>query len=153
MEELIRNGARGGSTPVELTAKAKQTVTLDASSSKDPDGHTLHYHWWVYEEAGLAGTQGADVTVNGAYSAQTQVTIKSPCRPARLAVLPCKGEGGAHHPGSYRRRNATADLLSPRNTSGTGASNTVTVTVAPNGTPTVVANKAVLFGIRLGRQP
>jgi hypothetical protein len=93
--ELVVNG-QGGTSPLELAAAAKQTVTLDATGSKDPDGHTLHYHWWVYEEAGLAGTHGADVTINGANSPQAQVTITSPCRPAWLPLLPCKGEGVAH---------------------------------------------------------
>jgi hypothetical protein len=93
--ELVVNG-QAGTSPIELTAEAKQTVTLDAAGSKDPDGHTLHYHWFVYQEAGLAGTQGADVTVNGTNSPQAQVTIKSPCRPAWLPLLPCKGEGVAH---------------------------------------------------------
>jgi hypothetical protein len=93
--ELVVNG-QGGTSPVELTAAAEQTVALDAAGSKDPDGYTLHYHWWVYEEAGLAGTHGADVTISGANSPQAQVTIKSPCRPAWLPLLPCKGEGVAH---------------------------------------------------------
>jgi Cellulose-binding Sde182, nucleoside hydrolase-like domain/Cellulose-binding protein Sde0182, C-terminal domain len=93
--ELVVNG-RGGTSPIELTAAAKQTVAVDAAGSEDPDGDTLHYHWWVYEEAGLAGTHGADVTINGANSTHAQVTIKSPCRPAWLPLLPCKGEGVAH---------------------------------------------------------
>jgi hypothetical protein len=93
--KLVVNG-QAGTSPVELVAGAKQTVTLDAVGSKDPDGDTLHYHWWVYEEAGLAGTQGADVTISGANSPQALLTIHSPCRPAWILRLPCRGEGVAH---------------------------------------------------------
>ncbi|MGB7549163.1 MAG: nucleoside hydrolase-like domain-containing protein [Terracidiphilus sp.] len=94
--ELVVNG-QAGKAPVELTVDAKQIVTLDATGSKDPDGQPLHYKWWVYEEAGLAGTHGADVTVSGANHPQARVTINSPCRAAWIpGVIPCRGEGVAH---------------------------------------------------------
>lgn len=94
--ELVVNG-QAGTAPVELTVAAKQTVTLDATGSTDPDGQTLHYKWWVYEEAGLAGSHGADVAITGATSPQAQVTINSPCRDAWIpGLIPCRGEGVAH---------------------------------------------------------
>jgi Protein of unknown function (DUF1593) len=93
--QLVVNG-QAGTSPVQLNAEAKQTVTLNAAGSTDPDGNTLHYRWWVYEEAGLTGTHGADVNVDGANTPQAKVTVKSPCRPAWLPLLPCKGEGVAH---------------------------------------------------------
>jgi hypothetical protein len=80
-----------------LTADAKQTVTLDAAGSKDPDGQALHYKWWVYEEAGLTGAHGADVTIGDATSPQARVTINSPCRAAWIpGIMPCRGDGVAH---------------------------------------------------------
>jgi hypothetical protein len=94
--ELVVNG-QPGSSPLELTADAKQTITLDAVGSTDPDGQPLHYKWWVYEEAGLAGSHGADIAIDNPTSQRVQVTVKSPCREPWLpGILPCRGEGVAH---------------------------------------------------------
>jgi hypothetical protein len=35
-----------------LAAKPGETVKLTAAGSKDPDGNTLTYNWFVYREAG-----------------------------------------------------------------------------------------------------
>jgi hypothetical protein len=94
--ELVVNG-QAGTAPIELTVDTKQTATLDAAGSKDPDGQTLHYKWWVYEEAGLTGSHGADVTLSGENTAQARVTVKSPCRAAWIpGIVPCRGEGVVH---------------------------------------------------------
>jgi hypothetical protein len=37
---------------LELAAKPGETVELTAAGSKDPDGNTVTYHWFVYREAG-----------------------------------------------------------------------------------------------------
>ena len=94
--ELVVNG-QPGTAPVEVTADAKQTITLDASGSRDPDGQTLQYKWSVYEEAGLTGTNGADVSLVNPTSQRTQVAINSPCRePWLRGIIPCRGDGIAH---------------------------------------------------------
>jgi len=94
--ELVVNG-KAGTGPIELTVNAKQTVTLDATGSKDPDGQTLHYNWWVYEEAGLTGSHGADVTISYAGTQKAQVIVNSPCRaPWIPGLIPCRGGGVAH---------------------------------------------------------
>jgi len=94
--ELVVNG-QPGKAPLELTADANQTITLDAAGSKDPDGQPLHYKWWVYEEAGLAGTHGADVSIRNPTAQQTQIAVNSPCRQPWLpGLIPCRGEGIAH---------------------------------------------------------
>jgi hypothetical protein len=80
-----------------MEADAGQTVTLDAAGSSDPDGQTLHYKWWVYAEAGLDGTHGADVIMSGADQQKAAVTVHSPCRQAWIpGMIPCRGEGVAH---------------------------------------------------------
>ena len=94
--KLVVNG-QPGKAPLELTADAKQTITLDATGSRDPDGNSLHYKWWVYEEAGLTGTHGADVAIRNPTAPQTQITVNSPCRQPWLpGVIPCRGEGVVH---------------------------------------------------------
>jgi hypothetical protein len=93
--ELVVNG-QAGTAPVELTVDANQVIPLDATGSKDPDGQTLHYRWWVYEEAGLSGTHGADVTIRNADGQQAEAVIHSPCRAGWIPGMPCRGEGVAH---------------------------------------------------------
>ena len=93
--EIVLNG-QPGTGALELTADAKQTITLEAAGSKDPDGQVIHYKWWVYDEAGLAGAHGADVTIEGADTARAQVVVNSPCRTNWLPLMPCRGEGLVH---------------------------------------------------------
>ena len=86
-----------GTAPIERTVDTGQTITLDAAGSSDPDGQPLHYTWWLYEEAGLSGTQGASVTIANPASPQARITVNSPCRdPWIPALRPCRGEGVAH---------------------------------------------------------
>ncbi len=93
---LVVNG-QPGTGPLELTAESGQVITLDAGGSKDPDRQALHYNWWVYEEAGLDGLRGADVTISDANAPQARVTVKAPCRePWLRGMIPCRGEGVAH---------------------------------------------------------
>ncbi len=47
---LVLNGAPGRA-PVELTARAGETVELTADGSRDPDGDTVTYSWWQYRES------------------------------------------------------------------------------------------------------
>jgi len=94
--QLVVNG-QAGTAPVQITASDGQTVMLDAAGSKDPDGQALSYRWWVYEEAGLTGTHGADVTLAGGDGRRVEVRVNSPCRAAWIAgVVPCIGDGVAH---------------------------------------------------------
>jgi len=81
-----------------LTAKPGDTLTLDATGSRDPDQHqTLSYKWWVYPEAGLDGTHGADVTLTQENQPQAKVRVQSACRPGWLpGLIPCRGEGVVH---------------------------------------------------------
>lgn len=86
-----------GTAPYETTAEPGQTISLDATGSSDPDGQPLRYRWFVYEEAGLNGTHGANVVLSGAETAHAQLAIKSPCRAAWIpGLIPCRGEGIAH---------------------------------------------------------
>jgi hypothetical protein len=93
---LVVNG-KTGTAPIELEGDTGQTIALDAAGSSDPDGQTLHYKWWVYPEAGLNGTRGADVTISGENQPQAKVSVHSPCRAAWIpGMIPCRGGGVAH---------------------------------------------------------
>jgi hypothetical protein len=93
---LVVNG-KPGTAPVEMEVDAGQTVTLDASGSSDPDSQKLYYKWWVYPEAGLNGTHGADVTISDGDQQRAQIKVNSPCRPAWIpGLIPCRGAGVAH---------------------------------------------------------
>lgn len=50
------------SHPDKLTVKAGETFTLDAFESSDPDGDSLSFHWFNYQEA---GTYTKNIEANG----------------------------------------------------------------------------------------
>ena len=48
-----KNGHNGPS-PLVIHAKAGETIRLDASKSKDPDGNPIQFLWWQQQEIGTA---------------------------------------------------------------------------------------------------
>jgi len=93
---VVVNG-QGGTAPVVLDAEVGKAVTLDATGTRDPDGQTLHYHWFHYGEAGLADGNLADVSLAGADTAKTLVTATAVCRAKWLRLgPPCSGDRVAH---------------------------------------------------------
>ena len=93
--QVVVNG-KPGTSPIEIEAAAGQTITLDANGTSDPDGQPLTYRWFLYPEAGLTGARGADVSLSGDDKPVAQVTVKSPCRPMWLPLVPCQGPGVMH---------------------------------------------------------
>lgn len=93
--QLVVNG-ESGTAPVELNVNVGQKITLNAAGSTDPDGQPLHYRWWVYPEAGLSGTHGADISLLAANQPKADIEIKAACRANWLPLIPCQGDGIAH---------------------------------------------------------
>jgi len=80
-----------------VEAQIGQSVVLDASQSRDPDGQRLHYNWFHYAEAGSTNANLAAVTITGADTARAVVTPTAACRPLWLPMpSACTGTGTAH---------------------------------------------------------
>jgi hypothetical protein len=94
---LVEVNGQPGTAPLVIEAEVGKPVLLDASHSRDPDGQSLHYHWFHYAEAGGTGTNLAAVTISGADTAKAAVTPTAVCRPNWLQATPqCSGTGTAH---------------------------------------------------------
>ena len=57
--EPVVNGL-GGKQPIAIDAAVGSAVVLDATGTRDPDGHSLKYTWFFYSEAG-SGIPGQPV--------------------------------------------------------------------------------------------
>ncbi len=68
-------------TPAYIVAKPGQRVDLSALGTTDPDGDTLSYAWFVYEEAGTRGmtssASGVKLVVNDADQPKAWLTVKT----------------------------------------------------------------------------
>jgi len=92
----VANG-QAGTAPIEMDVEVGQSVMLDAAGSKDPDGRTLHYHWFHYAEAGSADGSLSAITLVDAEKPKATVHIDAVCRPVWLpGLMPCRGTGTAH---------------------------------------------------------
>ena len=93
---LVNVNGVPGTSVIELNLDVGQSAVLDARRSVDPDGRTLHFHWFHYAEAGVADGNLAAVTLTGAETPRVTVRADAACRPAWLPLIPCKGAGTAH---------------------------------------------------------
>jgi hypothetical protein len=86
-----------GTAPIVIDAEAGAPVALDATQSRDPDGQSLHYSWFLYGEAAAMDEHHAVVTIGGADSPKAIVTPTAVCRPVWIPTLgKCSGTGTAH---------------------------------------------------------
>ncbi len=93
----VQVNGQTGTAPIELEVMTGQAVALDASTSTDPDGHALHFHWFHYAEAGGTGASLAAISIHGADTARATVTATAACRPQWLRLgSGCPSAGIAH---------------------------------------------------------
>lgn len=78
----------GDSTNSILIAKANynETITLDATGSRDPDSDNLSYHWLVYPEAG-ARPYKKPLTIENSSSVKTSLLIPEDAAGKTLHII------------------------------------------------------------------
>jgi hypothetical protein len=78
---LVTVNGKDGTARIIIEAQVGQPITLDATGTRDPDGHKLSFHWFHYAEAGFVpGVNMAAVTIAQADAAKATVTATAACR-------------------------------------------------------------------------
>jgi hypothetical protein len=94
-------GGDAGEAPLEVAAVPGEVVALDASASRDPDGDSLDFRWWVYAEAGEGLPE--PVAIEGADSPRARVHVPRPTRLRSVHVILEVTDRGAPPLTRYRR--------------------------------------------------
>lgn len=86
-----------GVEPLRIIARPGETITLDASHSSDPDGHTLSFEWEFYPESGYGGT------VTGGENGIAQIQVPGLKKGEMIPMVLKVRDNGTPRLVSYRR--------------------------------------------------
>ncbi|WP_340111999.1 DUF1593 domain-containing protein [Maribellus mangrovi] len=87
-------------TPLNIEAKAGDTIKLDASATTDPDKDKIDFRWWNYKEAGTY--KGREI--NDAVTPKTKITISNDALPGETIHMICEvSDSGSPSLTSYQR--------------------------------------------------
>ncbi len=138
--EVVVNG-QAGKAPIAIDAVVGTPVALDASGTRDPDGHALKYSWFFYPEAGT-GIPGQPVSTRSAGAGGS---------PGEGGI-PSAGAGGpAEPPARVQVQNggAVQATVTPR----VGGIAHVILEVEDNGTPALTTYRRIVLRIKPASKP
>ena len=87
-----------GPSPMVIKVKAGETIRLDASRSKDPDGNAIRFLWWQQKEIGKA-----TLTIDDAEKVVVNVRIPDDAAGQTLHLVCEVSDDGDNHLKSYKR--------------------------------------------------
>ncbi|MBO4719373.1 MAG: DUF1593 domain-containing protein [Prevotella sp.] len=87
-----------GPSPLLIHAKAGETIRLNASKSKDPDGNDIQFHWWQQPEIGTAR-----LAIDDAEKSIINIRIPADAAGQTLHLVCEVNDNGAYHLKSYQR--------------------------------------------------
>ena len=87
-----------GTSPLVVHANAGETIRLDASQSKDPDGDVIQFLWWQQLEIGTAR-----LTIDNAESSIANVHILADAAGQKLHLVCEVSDQGNFHLKGYQR--------------------------------------------------
>jgi hypothetical protein len=136
--EVVVN-RQAGKAPLRVDGVVGEPVTLDAAGSRDPDGHTLKYQWFVYPEAGT-GIPGQPVVSAGL------VPVGGGGVPGEGGI-PSAPEGGPPEPPARATLQDATEarvIVTPR----VAGTTHIILAVTDNGTPALTSYRRVILTIR-----
>lgn len=132
--DVVVNG-KPGRAPVTIDAVVGTPVTLDATGTRDPDGHAVKYRWMFYPEAGT-GVPGRPVA------------LQAVAPPVGTGIPPAPAGGPREPPARVTVQNATtARATVVPQIPGTAH---VVLIVEDNGSPSLSAYRRVILSIKPG---